>query len=76
LRGALSAVNPKHAKVFGQHCYARLGDLPQPPEAAVFVTPAHTLPGLIAEAGAAGLRAAVVLSSGFGEAGPAGEALQ
>jgi acetyltransferase len=76
LRGALSAVNPKHASVFGQRCYARLGELPQPPEAAVFVTPAATLPGLIAEAAAAGVRAAVVLSSGFGEAGPEGKALQ
>ena len=76
LRGALSAVNPKHAKVFGQSCYARLGKLPQAPEAAVFVTPARTLPGLIAEAGAAGVRAAIVLSSGFGEAGPEGKALQ
>jgi len=76
LRGALSAVNPKHSTVFGQRCYARLADLAQPPEAAVFVTPARTLPGLIADAGAAGVRAAVVLSSGFGEAGPEGKALQ
>jgi acetyltransferase len=76
LRGRLSAVNPKHAAVLGQRCYARLADLPQPPECAVFVTPARTLPGLIAEAGAAGVRAAVVMSSGFAEAGPAGQALQ
>ena len=76
LRGALSAVNPKYTKIFGQRCYARLADLPQPPDAAVFVTPAQTLPGLIAEAGAAGVRGAVVLSSGFGEAGPEGKALQ
>jgi acetyltransferase len=76
LRGALSAVNPKHARIFGQRCYSHLAELPQPPEAAVFVTPARTLPGLIAEAGAAGVRAAVVLSSGFGEAGPEGTALQ
>ena len=59
LRGALSAVNPKYTKIFGQRCYARLADLPQPPDAAVFVTPARTLPGLIAEAGAAGVRGAV-----------------
>ena len=76
LRGALSAVNPKHTKVFGQRCYARLAELPRPPDAAVFVTPARTLPGLIAEAGAAGVRAAVVLSSGFAEAGAEGRALQ
>lgn len=76
LRGALHAVNPKHRQVFGASCHARLRDLPQPPELAVLVTPAATVPGLIAEAGAAGVRAAVVLSSGFGEAGAAGRALQ
>ena len=76
LRGALRPVNPKHEKVFGQRCYARLRDLPEPPELAVFVAPARTLPGLIDEAGRAGIRAAVVLSSGFGEAGPSGQRLQ
>lgn len=76
LRGALSAVNPKHRTIFGQPCHARLHDLPAPPDLAVFVTPARTIPGLIDEAGAAGIRAAVVLSSGFGEAGEDGRRLQ
>ncbi len=39
-------------------------------------TPARTVPGIIAQAGAAGIKAAIVLSSGFGEAGAAGRALQ
>src|SRR5512132_2352615 len=69
LRGSLSAVNPKHSSVFGQPCHASLGKLPQAPELAVVVTPARTVPGILDEAGAAGVRAAVVLSSGFGEAG-------
>ena len=69
LRGSLSAVNPKHAAVFGQRCYARLDKLPQAPELAVLVTPARTVPGIIEEAGKAGVRAAVVLTSGFGETG-------
>ena len=76
LRGALSPVNPKHKQVFGQRCYARLRDLAQPPDLVVLVTPAQTIPSLLEEAGAAGVRAAVVLSSGFGEAGDAGRALQ
>jgi len=76
LHGSLRPVNPKHSKVFGQRCYARLRDLPEPPELAVFVTPAQTLPGLIDEAGKAGVRAAAVLSSGFGEAGADGQELQ
>jgi len=76
LRGALHAVNPKHRKVFGQPCYRRLADLPQPAELAVIATPARTVPGLIEEAGAAGIKAALVLSSGFSEVGGEGKALQ
>lgn len=76
LRGELSAVNPKHDRVFGQRCYPRLGKLPQPPELAVLVTPARTVPVILDEAGRAGVRAAVVLSAGFGEAGEAGRVLQ
>lgn len=76
LRGSLSAVNPKYKSVFGQRCHARLRDLPAPPDLAVFVTPARTIPALIEEAGAAGIRAAVVLSSGFGETGEPGRKLQ
>jgi len=76
LRGELYAVNPKHASVFGRRAYARLAELPQPPDLAVIATPARTVPQIIEEAGAAGIKAAVVLSSGFGEAGPDGRALQ
>jgi acetyltransferase len=76
LRGALSPVNPKHKQVFGQRCYARLHDLPAAPELVVIATPARSVPGILDEAGEAGVRAAVVLSSGFGEAGEAGRALQ
>jgi acetyltransferase len=76
LRGALYAVNPKHTTVFGRPAYARLSELPQPPELAVIATPARTVPQIIEDAGAAGVKAAVVLSSGFGEAGPEGRALQ
>jgi acetyltransferase len=76
LRGELSAVNPKHPAVFGQRCYPRLGKLRRPPELAVLVTPARTVPAILEEAGAAGVRAAVVLTSGFGETGAAGRALQ
>lgn len=76
LKGALTPVNPKYKTVFKQRCHARLRDLPAPPDLAVFVTPARTIPGLIEEAGAAGIRAAVVLSSGFGESGDGGRRLQ
>ncbi|MEO8202518.1 MAG: bifunctional acetate--CoA ligase family protein/GNAT family N-acetyltransferase [Betaproteobacteria bacterium] len=72
----LDAVNPKHRQVAGLVCYASLGDLPVPAELAVIATPARTVPRIVAEAGQAGIKAAVVLSSGFGEAGGPGVQLQ
>jgi acetyltransferase len=76
LRGALYPVNPKHRTVFGRPAYASLSKLPARPDLAVVATPARTVPGIIDEAGRAGIRAAIVLSSGFGETGEAGRALQ
>jgi acetyltransferase len=76
LRGRLYAVNPKHRTIFGQRAYGRLPELPEPPDLAVIATPARTVPGIIADAGASGVKAAVILSSGFAESGPDGRALQ
>ena len=76
LRGALYPVNPKHREIFGQRAYGRLSELPQPPDLAVIVTPARTVAGIIDDAVAARVKAAVVLTSGFGEAGREGLALQ
>jgi acetyltransferase len=74
LRGELYAVNPKQRKIFGQRAYARLSQLPKPPDLAVIVAPARAVPEILDDA--AGVKAAVVLSSGFSEAGAEGKALQ
>jgi acetyltransferase len=76
LRGELYPVNPKHGQLFGRRAYPRLSSLPQQVDLAVVVTPARTVPGIIEDAAAAGVKAAVVLTSGFAEAGPEGKALQ
>ncbi|UCH17576.1 MAG: CoA-binding protein, partial [Burkholderiales bacterium] len=62
-------VNPKHAELDGHKAYARAADLPEVPELAVICTPPATVPGLIAELGTLGTRAAVVLSAGLDTAG-------
>lgn len=46
------------------------------PTSRVIAIPARAVPQVIAEAAAAGIRAAVVLTSGFGEAGEDGKKLQ
>lgn len=76
LPGGLYAVNPKRRTIFGKPAYPGVSKLPAKPDLIVIATPARTVPDIIDEAGAAGIRAAIVLSSGFGEAGPAGRALE
>ncbi len=63
--GDIWPVNPKHDEVAGRRCHARVADLPGVPDLAVIVTPAATVPGLIAELGALGTRAAVVITAGL-----------
>ncbi|WP_439682527.1 GNAT family N-acetyltransferase [Cupriavidus oxalaticus] len=70
--GPVYLVNPKYATLAGRPCYPSVGALPAPPDLAVLCTPAATIPRLIAELGAAGTRAAIVLSAGF--EGPADSA--
>ena len=67
-KGPVFAVNPKHADFDGQRVYARAADLPVVPELAVICTPPAVVAGLIAELGALGTRAAVVLTAGLGAA--------
>jgi acetyltransferase len=67
-QGRCFAVNPKHRDFDGVPVYARVADLPELPELAVICTPPHAVPGLIAELGAAGTRAAVVLTAGLDKA--------
>src|SRR5688572_26335812 len=76
VRGELYPVNPKHGAIFGKRAYARLQDVPQPPDLAVIVTPARVVERVIEDAAAAGVKAAVILTSGFGETGAEGRALQ
>ncbi len=72
----LYAVNPKHAEVLGVKAYKSVRDLPEPIDLAVVATPAATVPGLIEEFLAAGVKSTVVISAGFREVGPEGAALE
>ncbi|AOB31426.1 GCN5 family acetyltransferase [Bordetella sp. H567] len=74
--GKIYAVNPKHCVVRGIPCYPDIASLPAAPDLAVICTPAATVPGLIAELGAKGTKAAVVLSAGLSAATVAGGALR
>lgn len=75
-QGPIYPINPKHSEVQGHKAYAGIKDLPEHVDLAVIATPAPTVPGILAECGEHGVDAAVVISAGFGEAGPQGKALE
>lgn len=64
--GAVYPVNPKHSQLGGLACFARIADVPVVPDLCVIATPAHTIPDLITEIGAAGGRAVVIITAGIG----------
>ena len=76
-KGALHPVSRSHAEVMGLKAYASVADLPTPADLAVLIIPAKHVPEELERCGKAGVRSAVVLSSGFAEAaGGEGAGLQ
>src|SRR5438067_2511860 len=74
--GVVLPVNPKRKSVLGIKCYGSIKDLPERVDLAVVATPAATVPGVIGECAQAGVLAAVIISAGFKECGPAGVELE
>ncbi len=75
-RGKLYALNPKHKQVQGTKAYARLEQINEHIDLAVIATPAHTVVEIVDDCGKHGVKAAVVLSAGFREAGDSGANLE
>lgn len=69
--GRIYPVNPKENELAGLRCYASIRDLPEPVDVAFLVVPADACISAMADCAAKGVRAAVVFSSGFAEAGHA-----
>jgi acetyltransferase len=76
LKCPLMLVNPHHRELDGMPVYPTVASLPETPDLAIIATPPATVPGLVAELGARGSKAAVVITAGFGELGERGRALQ
>ena len=74
--GALYAVNRNGRAIDGVPGYRSVRDLPPPVDLLVVAVPADQVLGVLAEGSAVGVRAAVVLSSGFGEDGLQGRRRQ
>lgn len=63
--GDIWPVNPKYREISGRRCYHRAAELPDAPDLGVIVTPPETVPGIVADLGARGCRAAVVITAGL-----------
>ena len=74
--GRIFPINPKYTEVLGLPCYPDLASTPEPAHSVVVAIPAEQVPAILTAAVASGVRGAVVLSSGFAEAGPAGRQRQ
>jgi len=72
--GRVYPITRSQPEVFGLKSYAAVADLPEAPDLAVVVVPAAYVAPTLEECGRKGVRAAVVISSGFAE--ERGEAAQ
>jgi acyl-CoA synthetase (NDP forming) len=74
--GPLYPINPKAEEILGLKVYKSIAETPSAPDLAVVVIPAKIVAATIEQCAAKGVRAALIITGGFAEAGPEGERLQ
>lgn len=65
--GVIHFVGPKGGVLFGRTIHASVDEITEPIDLAVILTPARTVPGVLEQCGAKGIRRVVIESGGFGE---------
>lgn len=74
--GKLYPVNPKAAEIQTLPCHASLRDIGAPVDLAILAVPAALAHDALQDAGAAGVKSAVIFTSGYAETGDAGRGEQ
>lgn len=74
--GALHPINPKSERILGLPCCKNIKEVPDKVDLAVVIIPAKFVPQAIADCGDKGVKAAIIISGGFSEAGEEGAQLQ
>lgn len=74
--GQICPINPKYSDVGGWPCFPSIEEVGQEIDLAVIAVPARDVTAQVAACGRAGVRSAIVFSSGFGEMGTEGRALE
>ncbi|MEP0807583.1 MAG: acetate--CoA ligase family protein [Chloroflexota bacterium] len=74
--GAIHFVSQRQGKLFGRPLHTDLTQVPDSVDLAILVVPPHAAPQTLEQCGRRGIRAAIIVSSGFREAGAEGAALE
>ena len=74
--GPIYPVNPRGGKILGRRVYSTVPDVPDPVELGVIILPPELSIETVAACGERGIKAVVVVASGFRELGGSGEALE
>ena len=75
-KGGIYPVNPNVDEILGYKCYPDILSVPDPVDLAVIVLPAGVILPVIQDCEKRGIKAITVISGGFKELGPEGEALE
>ncbi len=75
-QGKLYPINPNHEEVQGCKAYTTISHIEESVDLAVIATPAQTVPDIIEQCGLHNVKAAVIITAGFGESGAVGKALE
>src|SRR5438477_3124245 len=74
--GKIYPVNPNYGDIDGLKCFSSIDDVGQPIDLAIVIIPAKAVLGALKQCAAAGVRNAVIISSGFAEEGGDSAAMQ
>src|SRR6266436_6584309 len=67
--GKIYPVNPNYGDIDGLKCFSSIADVGQPIDLAIVIIPARAVLGALEQCAAAGVKNAVIVSSGFAEEG-------
>jgi acyl-CoA synthetase (NDP forming) len=74
--GKIFPINPNYGDIDGLKCYPAIADVGQPIDLAIVMIPARAVLGALEQCAAAGVKNAVIISSGFAEEGGDSAAMQ
>jgi acyl-CoA synthetase (NDP forming) len=74
--GRIYPINPNYGDIDGLKCFSAIADVGQPIDLAIVIIPARAVLGALEQCAAAGVKNAVIISSGFAEEGGDSAAMQ